>query len=428
MEIDKLVNDFRKEYESKNSEFLLFNLANANENANTKVLKFLLEYNNCQFLNSFLTRINLPQRAPNTDVSIEDQEQAIGPNGTTGFIDLYLKYDNNHIIIENKIYGAGDTDKQLARYIATVVRVKSDGFNQWYGGDYQNVVKENVHVVYLTADGSKEPEDNSLPASLKEHINYYPINYNDDILPWLEEDVMPNIPYGDNGMMIAGVLQYIAFLKQLLADESSEVVDTFVSELEGNDVDKYKSLLNAITNNKLSNGSDEDVMKSLRKQLGAHAEAIFSGDVEDVEGGWMLHFTPSFFVLYKKSWAAIDTRKYSIPSIYIKGTPKTLDTFEFNIAVQIDHLDASLCTQYSNLTFTNHNKTVTKSLKLNVTCGDARDKKNRCDYYQSLIEQLNNYICNIDEAVKSIQESELHSPPQNELLKQLAKDLEIEQK
>lgn len=38
-----LISEFYKEYEAKNGKFLLFDLANANENANTKVLKCLLQ-------------------------------------------------------------------------------------------------------------------------------------------------------------------------------------------------------------------------------------------------------------------------------------------------------------------------------------------------------------------------------------------------
>ena len=103
---------------------------------------------------------------------------------------------------------------------------------------------KNIHVVYLTADGTKEPTVDSLPSKIKNIINYCAVNYRDDILPWLEEDVLPNIPYGSDGMMIAGVRQYIAFLKQLLADESSKVVDNFFGGLKNeNDKNKYNKLL-----------------------------------------------------------------------------------------------------------------------------------------------------------------------------------------
>lgn len=391
-----LVDEFCKEYESRNGKFLLFDLANANENANTKVLKFLLQYSTQQFLNSFLNRIGLPK--PNGPVSITDQEKAIGPT-TTGFIDLYIQYGDVHIIIENKIYGAGDTEKQLARYIATVNGVSNKDFDVWYANPS---VCKNTHVVYLTADGTKEPSDDSLPEELKSLITYYAINYNDDILPWLEEDVMPNIPYADDGMMIAGVRQYIAFLKQLLTSESSDVVNAFVEWLNGNDVDNYYSLLGAIKPK--IKYEPENVIKSLRKQLGARAEAIFSGDVE---GEWVLHFTPSFILLYKKSWAALDTRKYSIPSLYLYAG--STDYFLKNkclstLTLGVDHLSPSMKVTFLNLKFGNHDKSVAFELIKNpdrITCSDINNQDARKDFYKEVVQKVQSVVEAIDNDVVS---------------------------
>ena len=397
---DNLVEEFYKEYESKNGKFLLFDLANANENANTKVLKYLLQYNNCQFLNSFLSRVCIPLPKHNHNVRITDQVKAIGPKAT-GYIDLYIQYDDVHIIIENKVYGAGDTKKQLARYIATVNRVSVEDFDRWYD---EPTGCNNTHVVYLTADGTKEPSTDSLPESLKELINYYPINYNDDILPWLEEDVMPNITYADDGMMIAGMQQYIAFLKQFLSDESSEVVDAYVEGLQENDGDKYKSLLETIKN---FNGKDyeDNVMKSLRKQLGVHAEAIFSGDVV---GDWMLHFTPSFIILYKKSWATLDARKYSIPSLFLYAG--STDYFLKNSKLQvltliIDHLSPNMKPHYTNLKFGNHDKNVAFTLlgnPINIKCLDVNSQAARKEFYNEILKQIKPMIDKIDNAVLTL--------------------------
>lgn len=394
-----LVDEFCKEYESRNGKFLLFDLANANENANTKVLKFLLQYSTQQFLNSFLNRIGLPK--PNGPVSITDQEKAIGPT-TTGFIDLYIQYGDVHIIIENKIYGAGDTEKQLARYIATVNGVSNKDFDVWYANPS---VCKNTHVVYLTADGTKEPSDDSLPEELKSLITYYAINYNDDILPWLEEDVMPNIPYADDGMMIAGMQQYIAFLKQSSSDDLSKVVDEFVKNMSGTDVEKYTSLLQLIKDN---SGKDNDnVMKSLRKQLGACAEAIFSGDVAGIAGDWILHFTPSFILLYKKSWAALDTRKYSIPSLYLYAGSK--DYFLKNkclstLTLGVDHLSPSMKVKFPNLKFGNHDKSVAFELIKNpdsILCSDINNQNERKDFYKEVVKKVQSVVEAIDNDVVS---------------------------
>lgn len=394
---DNLVKEFYKEYESKKGKFLLFDFANANENANTKVLEYLLQYNNCQFLNSFLNRVGLPE-PKDLNINITDQRKALG-HKATGFIDLYIQYDDDvHIIIENKVYGADDTEKQLARYIATVKRVSAKDFDKWY--DNPSDCK-NIHVVYLTADGTKEPSTDSLPENLKKLINYYPINYINDILPWLEEDVMPNITYADDGMMIAGMQQYIAFLKQLLSDESSKVVDAFVDSLKEKDVKRYKSLLDSINSSKDHN---DNVMKSLRKQLGAHAEAIFSGDVD---GDWILHFTPSFIILYKKSWAALDTRKYSIPSLYLYAgsTNSFLENSKLQkLTLGIDHLSPRMEGCYQNQKFVNHGKSVAFELldkqDLNtIECLNVNDQTARKKFYIEILNKISTKIDKIDDVV-----------------------------
>ncbi len=410
-----LVADFHKEYESKNGKFLLFDLANANENANTKVLKYLLEYNNFQFLESFLNRMGLP--APQGAVKIKEQEAAIGPKDT-GFLDLYLQYDDKYIIIENKIYGAADTEQQLARYIATVNGIKAQEFNTWYANP---VVTKDTYVVYLTADGSKKPTEDSLPAALQESVKYCAINYADDILPWLEEYVMPNVPYAEDGMMIAGLQQYIAFLKQLLADEESDVVKAFVESLAGNDdTVKYDALLNAFDD---ENNMDvpENVRKSLRKELEKRAVAIFSGDVD---GEWELHFTPSFIFLYKKLWAAMDTRKYSIPSLSLVGlTKEFMDTGMFKtFSAKVDHLPAGTLDQYHKIKAENHGKTAVFDLSGNV-CGikcKVNDKAARKKFYEDIIIACEDVISQLDKAVTGVINSTKAEKPQTELLKHLS--------
>lgn len=392
---NNLVSEFYKEYESKNGEFLLFDLANANENANTKVLKHLLQYNNYQFLNSFCARVGLPEYN-NGEACIKEQENAIG-----GYMDLYIVYDNIHIVIENKIYGAGDTKQQLARYIATVNGVDEKSFDEWLANPS---VSPNTYVVYLTADGTKEPSDDSLPSKLKDSVKYYGINYKDDILPWLKEDVLSQLPIG--GIMSAGVLQYIAFLKQLLSDESSAVVDNYVKGLQGTDKEKYEILLSSIDAN--NNNVPENVLKSLRKQLEARAEAIFSADVQ---GEWVLHFTPSFIILYKKVWAALDIRKYSIPSLHICAAP----TKEFlqkgsitRLSFIVDHLSSSAKEKYSSSEyaglFSNHDRNIVFTLDNPACqCSDVNEPSARTEFYNSIINGIKPVIDTIDNVVAQLQ-------------------------
>lgn len=409
---ENLVEKFREEYEEKNGKFLLFNLANANENANTKVLKYLLQYNNNQFLASFLQRIGIPNPQSTDTITIKEQNQAIGTNGT-GFIDLYIHFDDKRIIIENKIYGAADTDKQLARYIATVNG--AEDFDSWLK---KPEINKDTHVVYLTADGTKEPSEDSLSGDIRKRVNYYPISYSDYILPWLEEDVMPTL---EDGLMIAGMQQYIAFLKQLLTKEESEVVNNFIKGLNPSDTEKYKEILNAIDNKT----SDDIVLQSLRKILDSKAEAIFSGDLDGVKGDWVLHFTPSFVILYKKSWAALDTRKYSIPSLsLVCATTDNFLNYGFfkTISVEINHLylDDKEKNKFQNVTFVNHGKTASKQLvKDYMKCGNVNKRDQRKDYYEKIIEKCNKAIEAMDTAVNEIKNNTSHDNLQKTLLEKL---------
>jgi hypothetical protein len=409
-----LISEFYKEYEARNGKFLLFDLANANENANTKVLKCLLKNSNCHFLNSLLERIGLPMPSQGP-VCITDQKKAIGPRKGAGFIDLYIQYDDIHVIIENKIYGAVDTERQLARYIATVNGVKINAFNDWYDTPS---VDEDIHVVYLTADGTKEPLDDSLPSALKDKINYYAVNYKDLVLPWLEEDVLPNLTYGTDGLMIAGVQQYIAFLKQFLAEETSEVVNTFVSGLQGKkDVEKYTTLLGVIDKNEKD--VPENVQKSLRKQLEARAEAIFSGDVE---GEWVLRFTPTYINLYKKSWANLDARKYSIPSLFIfaGNTNAFLNNCCLNtLKLGVAHLAPKTKERYSEYEhlFGNHDMNIGITLLDNsylssIKCGNINDAAARKEFYQRIIEAIQSKVDEIDHGVSKLLDSNTPTTPE----------------
>ena len=392
MEIIDLIKSYTIDYDKEEHPFLLFDLAHVNENDHTKVLMGILKFNNCQFLPSFVQAIGAPELKSVISLPT-DQKKAIGNKGT-GFIDLYFECENANgtteiVIIENKIYGASDTDCQLARYIATAINPKmsNDEFKKtwekWKKDDNDpQFIEENfrnIHVVYLTSDGTKKPKLTSLPKYFgnsedednvdfeAKHINYYPINYLENIIPWLENDVLPQMPYFDEGIAIAGIRQYIASLKAMFSSKgNSDSIGKFVGELPDADVERYNQiietmdLLKALSNvdsNKNNNAEEVDRIKKeinkdekielkdlqlqpLIRELRAAAIDIFSGDGAELGEDWKLYFTPSFICLYKQSWADLDSRKYSIPSIYLCGdqTNKFLTGKHPNWRLQVDHL------------------------------------------------------------------------------------------
>ena len=456
MKIIDLIKSYTIDYDKEEHPFLLFDLAHVNENDHTKVLMGILKFNNCQFLPSFVQAIGAPELKSVFSLPT-DQKKAIGNKGT-GFIDLYFECENakgaiEKVIIENKIYGASDTDCQLARYIATAINpeMSNDEFKktweEWKKDDNDPQFKEeifrNIHVVYLTSDGTKKPKLTSLPKYFgnsedednvdfeAKHINYYPINYLENIIPWLENDVLPQMPYFDEGIAIAGIRQYIASLKAMFSSKgNSDSIGKFVGELPDADVERYNQiietmdLLKALSNvdsNKNNNAEEVDRIKKeinkdekielkdlqlqpLIRELRAAAIDIFSRDGEELGEDWKLYFTPSFICLYKQSWADLDTRKYSIPSIYLCGdqTNKFLTGKHPNWRLQVDHLGNNY-EKFKDKVIEGLNLGPVARFDISgfVKCDKPKPapKKSRIEYYQSIIDNFESIISTIDEVV-----------------------------
>lgn len=349
LDIQGLIEGYIEEYYKQEHPFLLFDLAHVHENDHTRVLLSILKYNRNQFLPSFLNILGAPPVNNNNNIPIiTDQQEAKGNKGK-GYIDIYIEYETEpnvveKIIIENKICGATDTSKQLARYIATVIGIKNDRFEEVYNAWKEN--KKNadydfshVHVVYLTSDGEKKPKEHSLPKFFRkdsgdddweaQHINYYPINYIDHIIPWLENDVLPKIPYADDGMMIAGIRQYICSLKKdYCKSTESNVLSNWIEEVRknlNNDLYKLYQEIRDVRNYLDQKQSKKDESKQialtqLSKDLYNFQKYLFKEEAPD---GWSLYFTPSFILMYKESWwSELDKKAhYNFPSIHLNCSP-----------------------------------------------------------------------------------------------------------
>lgn len=492
MEIVELIKQYIGDYDGQEHPFLLFDLAHVNENDHTRVLLSILKYNGNKFLPSFLQNIGAP-RYGSIETHPTDQKKAVGNNGT-GFIDLYFEYKSTEntiekVIIENKVYGAGDTDYQLARYIVTAldtdtnINFEKDIWDNWEQGQevkkYTDDDFKHVHVVYLTSDGNKKPDINSLPSFfgneeenddtnfVARHINYYPINYVENIIPWIENDVLPNMPYSDDGIAIAGVRQYIESLKAMFNGKgNSNVIKNYLEELKvpkSDDVAYYKAILQTMNvvkdlldkEKRTENGKEEikeiveklkeegiDVddlpeLHSMVRELRSAATSIFSNDGAKMGGDWKLYFTPSFIFVYRQRWADLDTRKYSIPSIYFQtSTNSFLKGKNIKWKLQVDHLDSNRIIARKPFDIGNHNKTAygvvntdnSSTLDLKVI-----DKESRIGYYKGLIIKLEaeGYIRLIDELIDSVVEdisanSQINISFQEQVFKKLQEELSLE--
>lgn len=194
----------QKEENKKVYNMNLLDEIHANENAHSRILTKLLNYKfNGQFyfLNSFiLSSIN----------HSEIFSKYLNDNPKTVFnwayIDIYISfgYGTNKygIIIENKINWAKDQEKQIERYVE---ELQNHGINQ-----------DKIFVIYLTDTGIKEVTTDSLTDKatklLRDNERFLPKSYLYDVLPWLENDVIPVIPYKEK-QLYAALEQYIDYLK-----------------------------------------------------------------------------------------------------------------------------------------------------------------------------------------------------------------------
>lgn len=175
------------------------------ENAHSRILLRLLQYkdgNDYVWLKSFINRMNdCCEGGVNFDVSNPkiDTEHPTDDGRVDGFIFEQGKYA---IIIENKIWDATDQYKQIDRYVE---------YAQKCGVD-----TKNIFVIYLTRNGSKIVSKESLSKETSEMLGkrFIPMSFQYDILPWLEEDVLPNCKIKEKCLETA-VYQYIDYFKGL---------------------------------------------------------------------------------------------------------------------------------------------------------------------------------------------------------------------
>ena len=269
-----------------------------NENCNTKILLELLRFkeNNVHpFLQTFIYRMNVLCRQYSLNTNAADVDIEFNHEFIDGLIED--KHHQYAIIIENKIHWAVDQERQIERYIQSV--------------NNHNVKDENIYVVYLTSDGNKKVSDISLTNIAKEKLDvtesdlgrFVEMNFKDDIIPWLKDDVLPNIRAKDV-LMTSSVHLYIDYLERLMHISNDEkpirnIMEKKIKDIlqiTNADVCKQWTTINDNLNN----------VMSLREELANMKSAIEKGVVDtwhSVLGpftGYNDQFHKGFYQLYIK--------------------------------------------------------------------------------------------------------------------------------
>ena len=219
----KVVNNFNQD--STQAQFNVIDELHADENSHTRILASLLRVDCVR--QSFLHMIRGKLKSPDcilpqkTIVHTTSDEVKI----FSQYVDAQLVHQDINreesfaIIIENKIKGAIDQDRQLERYVETIKN------------SYQ-IKMNRIVIIYLTLKGEKDAPKSSLTAETKNMVHaYVPLSYKDDIIPWLETQLsFPLIAIQKEPYLVSGITQYIHHLRGLI-NERQNGRDSFVRKL-----------------------------------------------------------------------------------------------------------------------------------------------------------------------------------------------------
>lgn len=229
------------------TEFNIFKNLQLDEKHHSNILKRLLSpsgshHKDAKFLQLFLITIGLKEIEleilNNAEVTTEKKA------GKKGRVDLYIKFQNHAILIENKITGATNQPNQLYRYWKNLIVPKTqltlneseinkmdDIQKQRYFNDlYQStIIKDQFKLAYLTFDNNiNDNYINSYELSLTKPNNktyndensYLPpllpmdvlkLNYNKHIMTWLN-DCLKELENDKNGILYMFIQQYKDYL------------------------------------------------------------------------------------------------------------------------------------------------------------------------------------------------------------------------
>lgn len=179
---------------SNGKRYNLVDIFKPNENEHSQVVADILNYNiggENIFLSSFLLqcfKCDISFDCKKTDITSEKYR-----------IDILVKNKEKAIIIENKINNAIDQQEQLKRYINIVKHL--------------GIKEENIFIIYIKRRNKDIYPSDSLSVyhnSFRSRVSIS--SFSDDILPWLTNDVLPNIKKKDSNLFHF-VSQYIDYLK-----------------------------------------------------------------------------------------------------------------------------------------------------------------------------------------------------------------------
>ncbi len=210
--------------EKKARKNILFENSNNNENWHSRILRMLLDYHEDNFhpiLDSFIAYLNRKKNLSIKRIGDYKEYPKVECYNEWEHIDTLVRINNDVLIIENKINWAVDQNAQIERYINTIIQ------NPMVDGN-------NIYVIYLTSDGNKIVSEYSFTNTAMRILgenNFIPLNYLNDILPWLKE-VLLTIDK-DNFILYSSIFVYIDYLENMFRKESNnQITNKIIEKME----------------------------------------------------------------------------------------------------------------------------------------------------------------------------------------------------
>jgi hypothetical protein len=288
---DKLNDYIITEQEKLPYSFNIIDELHINENAHSRILCKLLQYNkdnDYPFVKQFLKYVAEKEKAKKEEqqttfskivfntIKVEPAE--------TDRIDLWIRDPNINgysIIIENKIYDANDQPGQLYRYI-------TKNINKGYD-------KKKIYVIYLPSTINRDPDDQTWKnpeqtdnnkEDLKKEFEsrFIKLSFKEDIISWLQ-DIYPSINPKQEALIDSAIFQYIDYLKGLYFERDNQkllimnikeqILNHFDKDLENKTPEEkitfFEEKRNSI--NKLANQFDELILDSQIERQKSELEA-----------------------------------------------------------------------------------------------------------------------------------------------------------
>lgn len=246
------------------------------ENQHSRILRMFLEYYDGERYPIFESFVELLAMNINSENSFKIKIKKPNFTNEKERIDLLVQESNSYgIIIENKINWACDQDEQIKRYLKRMCD--------------KGIPKNRLYAIYLTSDGNKKVTETSLTEDAKkmleyklesDHGRFFEVNFRNDIIPWLEKKVLPNIKIKED-LLAASIKIYIDYLKGLydLKIDKKHIENKLIDmmKLDNKDINELSEIesqiwklyveVRNIRSKKISKELDEKLIKPLNDHI-----------------------------------------------------------------------------------------------------------------------------------------------------------------